>query len=135
MKNVIKARLPFGPDDPWYEFVEAYKALPQKKGSFGPTKELKAHSGIFEDGVLISSSFTETEEVGRVSFPSEDVKLLPDQLKSTLAGWGWILYRQGLDRSVFKKQIDLVDGISTMPMALILILPLLGVEPNQDWGA
>jgi hypothetical protein len=135
MKNVIKARLPFGPEDPWYEFVEAYKALPQKKGPFGPTKELKAHSGIFKDGVIISSSFTESDEVGRVSFASEDVKLLPNQLKSTLAGWGWILYRQGPDRSVFKKQIDLVDGISTMPMALILILPLLGVEPKQDWGA
>lgn len=135
MNKEIKARLPFGPDDPWYEFVEAYKALPQKKGPFGPTKELKAHSGIFKDGVLISSSFTETEEVGRVSFPAQDAKLLPDQLKSTLAGWGWVLYRQGPDRSVFKKKLDLVDGISTMPMALILILPVLGVEPNQDWGA
>lgn len=135
MNNEIKARLPFGPENPWYQFVEAFKALPLKKGTFGPTKSIDAHSGLFKEGALISSTFSDTEEVGRVSFPAEDVKLLTEDLKTTLAGWGWILHRQGPDRFVFKKSIKLVDGISTMPMALTLILPVLGIEPNQDWEA
>ena len=128
------ARLPFGPSDPWYTFVQAYKALPVKPGPYGKTKSLKAHSTYLPGGVKISSTFTMTHEVGRMTFDLEDRKVIRDDLITALAGWGWEFLRLGNEAFVFRKAIDLVDGESTMPSAMTLILEKLGVEPNQDWG-
>lgn len=133
MSDEIKARLPFGPEDPWYEFVKVYEALPFRATTAGKYKEIKVHSELIPAGLVISSTFSDSEETGRVSFAEEDRKLIGPGLQATLAKWGWQLLRQGTDRFVFRKSIDLDNGKSTLPAALPLILERLGVTPNQDW--
>lgn len=128
------ARLPFGPGDPWYAFVQAYKSLPVKSGPNGKTKSLKAHSTYLPGGVKISSTFSTTHEVGRMTIDLDDRKVLRDDLIAALAGWGWEFLRLGNEAFVFRKAIGLLEGESTLPSAMTLILEKLGVEPNQDWG-
>jgi hypothetical protein len=128
------ATLPLEPSDPWYSFVQAYKVLPVKPGPYGKTKSLKAHSTYLPGGVKISSTFSTTYEVGRMTIDLEDRKLIRDDLITALAGWGWVFLRLGNEAFVFRKAIGLVEGESTMPSAMTLILEKLGVEPNQDWG-
>jgi hypothetical protein len=130
MNDEIKARLPFGPESPWYRFVASYKELPLTKG----VKQVKAHSSLLPNGVTISSTFTDSQEIGRVSFLKKDLIYLSPKVKNALGGWGWNLRLQGNDKYVFEKSLSLVDGASTMPMALTHILALLSVEPEQDWG-
>lgn len=134
MNNEPIARLPFDPKDPWYSFVQAYQALPTKSGLNGKVKMIEAHSSYLPAGVKISSTFSDTLEVGRVSIDVDDKKYLRPDLITALAGWEWELLIQGTTRLVFRKSLKLVDGESTMPSALTLILEKLGVEPNQDWG-
>jgi hypothetical protein len=128
------ARLPFGPGDPWYAFVQAYKVLPVKPGPYGKTKSLKAHSTYLPGGVKISSTFSDTQEVGRMTIDEGDRDHIRNDLITALAGWGWDFQRLGNEAFVFRKAIGLVAGESTMPSAMTLILEKLGVEPNQDWG-
>jgi hypothetical protein len=134
MSDEIKARLPFGPGSPWYEFVQVYKALPLKSAPLGKYKEIAAHSKLIPAGITISSTITATEEVGRVSMPRVDADLISTDLRVALAAWGWEPLLQGTGRFVFRKTIKRENGASTMPMALPLILENLGVEPKQDWG-
>ena len=128
------ARLPFGPSDPWYTFVQAYKALPVKHGSTGKTKSVEAHSTYLPGGVKISSTFSATHEVSRMTIASDDRDLIRNDLITALAGWGWEFLRLGNEAYVFRKASELVDGESTMPSAMTLILEKLVVEPDQDWG-
>jgi hypothetical protein len=134
MDEEIEARLPFGPSDPWCDFVQAYKALPVKTGPTGVTKSLKAHSAYLPGGVKISSTFTATREVGRVTIDQAARNFISDDLIRALAGWGWEFLRLGNEAFVFRKAIALVDGESPMASAMTLILEKLGVEPHQDWG-
>lgn len=129
-----KATLPRDPNDPWQKFSDAYDALPTRKTLEGRVKKVEGHSSSLTEGVIISSTFTETVEVGRVSITVDDSKHLHPDLIIALAGWGWEFLMQGKDRSVFRKSIELENGKSTMHRALPLILQQLGVEPNQDWG-
>ena len=129
-----KARLPFGPDSDWYRFVTAYESLPLKPSKNGRIKSILAHSKYLPAGVLISSTFSITEEVGRVSIDIDDFNLVSPPLVTALRGWGWEVLRQGTTRIVFRKALQLEGGGSTMSHALSLILEKLGVEPNQDWG-
>lgn len=133
MSEKIKARLPFGPEDPWYEFVSVYKSLPLRETTLGKSKEIQGHSSLITQGVLITSTFSEGREVGRVSFPRVAAVLISAELREKLAGWGWEFLLQGASRSVFRKSLPLINGESTLPMALPLILEQLGVDPSQDW--
>lgn len=128
------ARLPFGPSDPWHRFVTTYESLPLKTTGIVRRKSLLAYSSVLTSGVRISSTFTNTKEIGRITFQeSEHVRLIPENIR-TLVGWGWRLLNSGPDELALLKELDLIDGASTMPMAMVLALPLLGVTPNQDWG-
>lgn len=80
MSNQIKARLPFGPEDPWYDFVKVYEALPLRANTAGKYKEIKVHSDQIRAGLLISSTFTDADEVGRISFPTVDADLIANEL-------------------------------------------------------
>lgn len=133
MSDEIKARIPFGPEHPWHEFVNVYENLPLRKSPMGPYKEIRAYSRLIEAGLLISSTFNETEEIGRVSFPRIDADQIPQELRTTFESWGWKLLTQGTDRMVFRKTLPIDNGTSSMPMALLNVLPILGVEPKQDW--
>jgi hypothetical protein len=135
MSDEIKARLPFGPEDPWYEFVTAYETLPLKETPAGGYKEIKVHSEFIRAGLLISSTFTNSEEVGRIIFPSVDADLISAELRTTLAGWGWEWLKRGTNQMVLRKSIPLANGSSTMAMAMLNVLPLLGVDTRQDWSA
>lgn len=128
------ATLPLQPNDPWYAFVQAYKALPTKPGPYGKTKSIKAHSTYLPGGVKISSTFSTTHEVGRMTIDSDDRDFIRNDLITALAGWGWEFLRLGNEAFVFRKAIELQDGESTMPRLLAHILEKFGVEPNQDWG-
>lgn len=134
MDEEIKARLPFGPDNPWYEFVEVYINLPLKKTPHGEFKTVAARSNLIPAGLKISSTFTETDEVGRISFPLVDVDSVGKELLTVFEGWGWELLTQGNDRFVLRKALPLRDGETTMPMAFLTVLPKLGVSPKQDWS-
>lgn len=114
-------------------FTDSYDALPTRATKNGRLKSVEAHSSLLPNGLIISSTFSATEETGRVSLVAEDRKLIHPSLEVLLAEWGWQLLIQGTDRFVFKKTLDLVDGKSSMSRALPLILEKLGVEPNQDW--
>lgn len=129
-----KATLPENPNDPWQKFSDAYYALPTRKAPEGAIKKVEAHSSYLPEGVIISSTFTETDEVGRVSIAVGDSKYLRPDLVTALKGWGWEFLRQGTDRLVFRKAIGLQNGKSTMHRALTLVLSRLGVDPHQDWG-
>lgn len=133
MSDQIKARIPFGPEDPWYEFVAIYKSLPLRETPLGKSKEIQAHSSLIHQGVLITSTFSKSREVGRVSFPRVAAVLINPELRQKLARWGWEFLSQGTSRSVFRKSLPLIEGESTLPMALPLILEQLGVDPRQDW--
>ena len=134
MSKEIIARLPFGPDDPWYEFVEVYKDLPLKKTPHGGFKEITARSNLIPAGLKISSTFSDTAEVGRISFPLVDYDLVGKDLLEAFAGWGWEPLTQGNDRLVLRKALPLQNGETTMPMAFLNVLPKLGVSPKQDWS-
>ena len=127
------ATLPRDPKDRWLAFTDSYDALPTRATKNGRLKAVEAHSSLLPNGLIISSTFSATEETGRVSLAAEDRKLIHPSLESLLAEWGWQLLIQGTDRFVFKKTLDLVAGKSSMSRALPLILERLGVEPNQDW--
>jgi hypothetical protein len=129
-----KATLPKDPNDPWQKFSDAYDALPLREKPEGRVKTVEAHSSFLRKGVIISSTFTETEEVGRVSFDTTDRRFLSPELIAVLTSRGWEFLRQGNDRLVFRKSLELENGRSSMANALPLILQSLGVEPNQDWG-
>jgi hypothetical protein len=133
MSNQIKARLPFGPEDPWYDFVKVYEALPLRANTAGKYKEIKVHSDQIRAGLLISSTFTDADEVGRISFPTVDADLIGNELRTTLDGWGWEWLKRGTNQTVLRKTLPLENGSSTMAMALLNVLPLLGVDPRQDW--
>jgi hypothetical protein len=135
MSDEIKARLPFGPEDPWYEFVAVYENLPLKETPAGGYKELKVHSELIRAGLLVSSTLTNSDEVGRISFPAADTDLMGSELRTTLAGWGWELLKRGTNQMVLRKTIPLENGSSTMAMAMLNVLPLLGVDARQDWSA
>jgi hypothetical protein len=134
MNEEIKARLPFGPDDPWYEFVEVYSGLPLKKTPHGGFKEVTARSNLIPAGLRISSTITDTQEVGRISFPLADSDSVGKELLTAFVGWGWELLTQGNDRLVLRKSLPLHGGATTMPMAFLNVLPKLGVSPKQDWS-
>lgn len=134
MDEEIKARLPFGPENDWYEFVEVYKDLPLKKTAHGEFKEVTARSNLIQAGLNIRSTFTETTEVGRISFPLVDADTVGKELLTVFEGWGWELLTQGNDRFVLRKSLPLQNGESTMPMAFLNVLPKLGVGPKQDWS-
>lgn len=134
MDEEIKARLPFGPDNSWYEFVDVYKNLPLKKTPHGGLKEVAARSSLIPAGLKISSTFTETHEVGRISFPLAHADSVGNGLLTAFEGWGWELLTQGNDRFVLRKSLPLQNGETTMPMAFLNVLPLLGVSPRQDWS-
>lgn len=134
MDEEIKARLQFGPENPWYEFVEVYKDLPLKKTPHGGIKEVTARSTLIPDGLKISSTFTEDQEVGRISFPLVHVDSVGKELLTEFAGWGWELLTQGNDRMVLRKSLPMQNGETPMPMAFINVLPKLGVSPKQDWS-
>lgn len=127
------ATLPRDPNDPWQAFSDAYDVLPTRPSKNGRVKSVEAHSSFLSKGLIISSTFSDTEETGRVSFSEEDRKLIDPRLEAILVEWGWQLLRQGTDRFVFRKSLDLVAGKSSIPAALPLILERLGVTPNQDW--
>lgn len=129
-----KAILPKDPNDPWQKFSDAYDALPTKKTQGGRIKKANAHSSYLTNGVIISSTFSERDEVGRVSIDVEDGKFLNPDIVSQLIGMGWEFLRQGTERLVFRKTLELENSKSTMHRALPLVLKRLGVEPNQDWG-
>jgi hypothetical protein len=129
-----KATLPENPNDAWQKFSDAYDALPTKKTDVGRIKKANAHSSYLTNGVIISSTFSEKEEVGRVSIDVEDGKSLNSDIVTQLIGMGWEFLRQGTERLVFRKTLALENSKSTMHRALPLILQRLGVEPNQDWG-
>lgn len=129
------ARLPFGPDHPWYEFVRVYEALPLKETPALGYKEIKVHSEFIRAGLLISSTFTNSDEVGRIIFPSVDADLISTELRTTLTGWGWEWLKRGTNQLVLRKSIPLENGASTMAMAMLNVLPLLGVDARQDWSA
>ncbi len=129
------ARLPFGPSDPWHRFITTYESLPLKTTGIVRRKSLLAHSSLLVSGVRVSSTLTYTKEIGRLTFQaSERLRLIPENTR-TIIGWGWRLLNSGPDELAFVKELDLIGGTSTMPMAMILPLPLLGVTPDQDWGA
>jgi hypothetical protein len=134
MSKEIIARLPFGPDDPWYEFVEVYEDLPLKKTPHGGFKEVTARSNLIPAGVKISSTFTESAEVGRISFPLVDRDSVGEELFTAFEGWGWEQLTQGNDRFVLRKSLPLQNGETTMPKAFLNVLPKLGVSPKQDWS-
>ena len=134
MDEEIKARLPFGPENPWFDFMDVYKHLPLKKTPHGGLKEVAARSSLISAGLKISSTFTQTHEVGRISFPLTDVDKVGKELLTVLDGWGWELLTQGNDRFVLRKSLPLQNGETTMPMAFLNVLPLLGVSPKQDWS-
>ena len=133
MSDEIKARLPFGPEEPWYEFVAVYENLPVKETSAGAYKEIRVHSELIQAGLIISSTFTEFDEVGRISIPTIDADLIGKELRTTLAGWGWEWLKRGTNQMVLRKTLPLENGSSTMAMAFHKVLPLLGVDPRQDW--
>lgn len=133
MSDEIKARLPFGPEDPWHEFAAVYEALPLRESSVGSYKGIRVHSELIPAGLLISSTFTEANEVGRISLPRIDADLISKELRTTLAGWGWEWLKLGTSQMVLRKTLMLKNGSSTMAMALLNVLPLLGVDPRQDW--
>jgi hypothetical protein len=133
VSNEIKARLPFGPEDPWYNFVKVYEALPFRAATAGKYKEIKAHSELIRAGLLISSTFTDADEVGRISFPTIDADLIGNELRATLADWGWEWLKRGTNQTVLRKTLPLENGASTMAMAFLNVLPTLGVDPRQDW--
>lgn len=135
MSDEIKARLPFGPEDPWYDFATSYEALPFKATTAGKYKELKVRSDLSRLGLLISSTITDTEEIGRLSLPNSDADRLGEGLRRTLEEWGWDLLPQGPTRTVLRKKLPLEKGATSMPMAFLNVLPLLGVDPEQDWLA
>ena len=129
------ARLPFGPNDPWYSFVKTYEGMPLKTEGIIRRKSMLAHSSVLTSGVRISSTVTWTKEIGRITFQAgERIRLSPENI-ATIVGWGWKLLNSGPEELAFIKDLDLIDGASTMPMAMILPLPLLGVNPEQDWAA
>ena len=135
MSDEIKARLPFGPEDPWYDFVKVYEALPLRAATEGKYKEIKVHSELIRAGLVISSTFTDEHEVGRIILPAIDAELIGSELRVTLSGWGWEWLKRGTNQMVFRKSLPLESGSSTMAMALLKVLPLLGVDPRQDWFA
>lgn len=135
MSDEIKARLPFGPEDPWYDFVKVYEALPFKVTTAGKHKEIKVHSELIRAGLVISSTFADEHEVGRIILPAMDADLIEGELRATLSGWGWEWLKRGTNQMVFRKSLPLENGSSTMVMALLNVLPLLGVDPRQDWFA
>ena len=128
------ARLPFGPSDPWYRFVSMYKGLALRTVGDVRRKSILAHSSALASGVRISSTFSGSKETGRLSFNKNEQNRLSPENIVVIKGWGWRYLNSGPDELAFVKELDLVDGVSTMPMALILPLPLLGVNPDQDWG-
>lgn len=135
MSDEIKARLPFGPEDPWYEFVKVYEAIPFRATTSGKYKEIKVHSDLIRAGLVISSTFTDEHEVGRIILPAIGADLIGGELRATLSGWGWEWLKRGTNQMVFRKSLPLENGSSTMAMALLNVLPLLGVDPRQDWFA
>lgn len=135
MSDQIKAQLPFGPEDPWYEFVNVYEGLPLRATNTGNSKEIKVHSELIRAGLLISSTFTDAHEVGRIIFPAIDADLIGKELRTAFSDWGWELLKRGSNQMVLRKSLSLENGSSTMAMALLNVLPHLGVDPRQDWLA
>lgn len=112
--------------------MDVYKHLPLKKTPLGGLKEVEARSSLIPAGLKISSTYTETEEVGRISFPIADADSVGKGLLTSFQVWGWELLTQGNDRLVLRKAIPLQDGETTMQMAFLNVLPKLGVSPEQD---
>jgi hypothetical protein len=135
MINNQIATLPKDPNDPWNAFSDYYTSLPVHTSEAGRTKKVEANSSLLPGGVVISSTFTETEEIGRVIFSAADRDSIHPDLAASLLGWGWKFLRKGTKHFVFLKSLELQNGKSTMPLALPLILRGLGVDPRQDWAA
>jgi hypothetical protein len=134
MNNEPIARIPFDPNQDWGPFIEAYKNLPLSPAGTARRKSLIAHSAALASGVAITSTFLDEKEIGRIIFEAAELLRIPEQNLKTIKSWGWVLLTSGPSDLVLRKELNLNNAETTMPGALTLVLPLLGVSPSQDWG-
>ena len=66
--------------------MTVYEILPLKETPAGGYKEIKVLSELIRAGLLSSPTFTDPDEVGRISFSAAYADLMGNELRTTLAG-------------------------------------------------
>lgn len=134
MNNEIKARLPFGPENPWYRFVHNLDSTPFKQKLGKKFKEVPANSKVFKDGVMVSITLEGGLFTLRVTFDDNYAFLVGGELTGECLKAGWTYHSKAPGNLLFRKEVKQVDDTSHVATEFIPILTILGVDPNQDWG-
>jgi hypothetical protein len=129
-----KATLPIQPNDPWYNFVECFDALPFKPKNGQKQKAVLANSRMFSTGLTLSSTFFEDRLTLRVIFDTTLSFLVGKELLDACRAIGWSYHSKAPESLLFRSEIQPVTEDLKAGAAFIPLLTMLGVDPNQDWG-